>query len=583
MRWISWCCLLLSSTLSAAEASQRPSSASLASQAARRADLGLGELSGYRKPTTQRLTESTALAHYATALQLERTGKSREALDHYLEAVKADPTHPEVAVHAAELALSYINRQRAVQILEDCCKAAPESPEAAINLANFYATYPPEAGQGEDKTVQVVKNALARFPASAEVYRAATMIFLTRNLRTGAEEAMAQAMRQPSTSPDFWLVTGRAAQEVWPLAHSEQKLIHRAKVNPFFENALKNAPAAKRSDVHLDVAQYFLLSAQVDRSGEIVEALYKSTGDLQAARLLVRILQARDKDPEAIALLEKVIKTAPDDVEQRRLAAGIYTEQREFAKAVPHLEAIIRIAGGSVDDYRVLANLLLFSGAAEKALALTQRTRVLFPNDASFLLVAARACSALKRYEETVQHYAKAEMLAQATSPEDLDDDFYSEWGNALQNLKLHDEAARKYQRAISLVPQENPKRAAMVLNNLGYMWLDLNQNIDKAGDFIRRACEFDPESYIYKDSLGWFHFRKGNYQEALKVLLEAEKMIKVPEAGDAEIIDHIAQVYEKLSNKDKAREYYEKALKLDPTNTTIQLHLKALAPDIGS
>jgi tetratricopeptide (TPR) repeat protein len=534
------------------------------------ADLSLGGLAEYRKPPPERVKHTEALAHYAAALQLERAGKGREALDHYLGAVKADPGQPDLALHAAELALSYISRERAIQILEECVTTSPDSPDAALNLANFYATYPPDKPESVDKPHEVLKAALSRFPGSAEVYRTATMIYLTRNQRARAEEAMEQALKQPSTRPEFWLVTGRAAQEVWPLAHSEHKVLHRGKVNPFFENALRVAPVSKRPDVHLDVAQYFLLSAQLERSGQIVEALHKATGDLQAARLLVRIYQARDLDDEALVLLEKIVKAVPEDVEQRRLAAGIYTEKREYAKAVPHLEAIIRIAGGSVDDYRVLANLLLFSGEWEKTLGVIQRTKVLFPNDPDFPYVAARALEALERREEALDYYLKAEVLAQATAPEGLTDGFYASWGNVLQQLKRHDEAARKYQRAINLVPESEPKRSASILNNLGYMWLELNKNLDQAGEFIQRACEFDPESYVYQDSLGWFYYMKGRYPEALKALLEAEKLMTQPERTDSEIYDHIGRTYEKLGKPDLAATYYDKALKLDPKNEGI-------------
>jgi len=542
-----------------------------------RADLGLGQLGRYRRPTQDRALQAEALAHYATALQLEAAGKPREALTHYMDAVKADPTHPKLTAHAAELAMNYAGREKAIEILNGCLKASPKSSAAHLNLSQFYATYATEDPFEKDKAVEILSKALTLFPADAEVYRAGVLIYLTRNNRPAAEAAMAQAFKQTTESPDFWLITGRAAQEVWPLAHPEHKVIHRSKVNPFFEAAIKAANAESRPDVHLEVAQYFLLSAQIDRSGQIVQGLYEKTGDLEAAKLWVRILQAQEKDKQAVELLEKVIAQRPDDVEQRRLAVGLYDDMEAYAKAVPHMEAIVRIAGGSVEDYKALAQILLRAGLPEKALALTQRTTVLFPNQAFFSLVAAISSRGLGRPEEASTFYSKTETLAQAMSPEMLNDGFYKEWGDVLQNLKRYDDAAKKYQKSIALTPQDEPKRAAVVLNNLGYMWLELGQNLDKAGDFIRRACEFDPDSYIYKDSLGWFHFLKGNYAEALKVLLEAEQAIEKPDAGDAEILSHIGQVYEKLKDNAKAKAYFEKALKLAPKDAQIQKLLQAL------
>jgi Tfp pilus assembly protein PilF len=114
-------------------------------------------------------------------------------------------------------------------------------------------------------------------------------------------------------------------------------------------------------------------------------------------------------------------------------------------------------------------------------------------------------------------------------------------------------------------------------MNYLGYMWLERGLHLDKAGDLIRQANELVPDSAAFVDSLGWFHYKKGNYRDALKELLRAESLIKEPQAEDAEIIDHIAQTYQQLGDKAKAEEYFRKALKLDPENKKTQSRLDDL------
>ena len=109
------------------------------------------------------------------------------------------------------------------------------------------------------------------------------------------------------------------------------------------------------------------------------------------------------------------------------------------------------------------------------------------------------------------------------------------------------------------------------MLNNLGYMWLEQKKNLDQAGEFIRKANELEPKNPVYLDSLGWFHFLKGNYPEALKLLLEVKNMIPKLTAQDAEIIDHIAQTYLKLGDKATALEHFKRALELDPGDSEIK------------
>lgn len=514
---------------------------------------------------------SSALAHYAAAKQLESEGRVREALTHYRRVVAADPGNAGLVAHTAELVQSYESREAAVRLLEQCVQASPNDGRAYINLARFHHTYPAAKDAfAPDLAAKVLTEALAKLPGDIALYREAVMLHLTRNQRVEAEKVMQQAVKQAARDADFWIETGRIAQQVWPLSHPEKKEEHRARVNPFFEKALKLAPVA-REDVRLAVAQYYLLSNQLDRAAEVTEEAARLNHSVEAKKLLVRLYQTLDREPDAIALLEELLKGAPNDVENRRLLVTIYERQESFEKAVPHAEALIQAGGGTAEDYMSLGILLLRSGRTEKALQLSQRTLALFPNNARFTFQAALAQRSLRRYEDSLRLYEKTESLAQGTSPELLNDGFYQSWADTLQSAERYDEAAKKYQRAIDLTPEGDPARAATVLNNLGYMWLEQGKNLDQAGEFIRKANELEPRNPVYLDSLGWFHYLKGNYQEALKTLLEVQSMIPKLTAQDAEIIDHIAQTYLKLGNKPAALEYFKRALELDPGDSEIK------------
>ena len=535
------------------------------------ADLSLGKVEPLAiTPASE--ARSSALAHYAAAKQLESEGRVREALIHYRQVVAADPGNAELVAHTAELVLNYENREAAVHLLEQCVQASPSDGHAYINLARFHHTYPAANSDAfaPDLAAKVLTEALAKLPGDIALYKEAVMMHLTRNQRAEAEKVMQQAVKQPARDPEFWIETGRIAQQVWPLSHPEKKEEHRARVNPFFEKALKLAPVA-REDVRLAVAQYYLLSNQLDRAAEVTEEAARLNHSIEAKKLLVRLYQTLDREADAITLLEEILKGAPNDVENRRLLVTIYERQENFEKAVPHAEALIQAGGGSAEDYMSLGILLLRSGRTEKALQLSQRTLTLFPNNARFTFQAALAQRSLRRYEDSLRLYEKTESLAQGTSPELLNDGFYQSWADTLQSAERHDEAAKKYQRAIDLTPEGDPSRAATVLNNLGYMWLEQGKNLDKAGEFIRKANELEPRNPVYLDSLGWFHFLKGNYQEALKTLLEVQGMIPKLTAQDAEIIDHIAQTYLKLGDKPAALEYFKRALELDPGNSEIK------------
>jgi tetratricopeptide (TPR) repeat protein len=111
--------------------------------------------------------------------------------------------------------------------------------------------------------------------------------------------------------------------------------------------------------------------------------------------------------------------------------------------------------------------------------------------------------------------------------------------------------------------------------NDLGYIWADHDMKLDEAEKLIRKALDEDrkerkkkgvspaedKDNAAYVDSLGWVLFKKKNYQEAKKYLLEA---VKDKDGQHIEILDHLADCYLALGEKAQAIATWEKALKLE-------------------
>ena len=100
--------------------------------------------------------------------------------------------------------------------------------------------------------------------------------------------------------------------------------------------------------------------------------------------------------------------------------------------------------------------------------------------------------------------------------------------------------------------------------NYLGYMWVDKGMNLEEAGGMIRKALEISPKNGAYLDSLGWYYFKVGKFDEARRELLAA---LDVMEEEDPVVFEHLADTYEKLGNLKEAISFWEKALKLEPEN----------------
>lgn len=142
--------------------------------------------------------------------------------------------------------------------------------------------------------------------------------------------------------------------------------------------------------------------------------------------------------------------------------------------------------------------------------------------------------------------------------------------GICYERLKQWDKAVADFKRVLELKPDN-----ADALNYLGYTWVDRNENLEEAFDMIRRAVALQPNSGAIVDSLGWAHYKLGEYEKAR---VQLEKAVELSPSS-ATIIDHLGDVYWKVGRFREAGYQWERALEFDPTDKerkNIEIKLKS-------
>jgi len=130
--------------------------------------------------------------------------------------------------------------------------------------------------------------------------------------------------------------------------------------------------------------------------------------------------------------------------------------------------------------------------------------------------------------------------------------------GIIYERLKRWPEAEADFKRVLKYVPDD-----VDTLNYLGYTWVDRGENLTEAFDMIRQAVEQEPKSGAIVDSLGWAHYKLGEYEDAK---INLEKAVSLSPSS-ATIIDHLGDVYWKLGRKREAGFQWKRALEFDPTD----------------
>jgi tetratricopeptide (TPR) repeat protein len=159
-----------------------------------------------------------------------------------------------------------------------------------------------------------------------------------------------------------------------------------------------------------------------------------------------------------------------------------------------------------------------------------------------------------ERYGEAEQYYTRA--LALIDKPDKDNWALFYSRGVCNERLKKWPEAEADFKKALALSPEES-----LVLNYLGYSWVDQGQNLKQAMDYIRKAVKLKPDDGYYVDSLGWAYYRLGNLSAAVEHLERAVEL----KPDDPIINDHLGDVYWKVGRTLEAKYQWQQALTLKP------------------
>ena len=273
-------------------------------------------------------------------------------------------------------------------------------------------------------------------------------------------------------------------------------------------------------------ALYGLGSVLAQESGLDLSIVYLQLGlylrpDFDVARILLGDIYERAQDWDtAIATYEGVDKSSPLRPNADIQIAINYDRLEQTDEAEKRLRDLQERMPGSIDPVVALGDIF----------------------------------RAQERYAEAAKEYTKAIDILGEVGPENWSV-LYAR-GVCYERLKRWPESEKDLKRALVL-SDEHP----LVLNYLGYSWVDQKLNLDTAMEMIRKAVDQRPQDGFIVDSLGWAHYRLGNYEEAVKHLERAV----VLQPDDPVINDHLGDALWKVGRKIEARFQWRHALEMKP------------------
>ncbi len=295
--------------------------------------------------------------------------------------------------------------------------------------------------------------------------------------------------------------------------------------------------------------------AELDETGTIVPMITSIGDGIAEAYYGAAGVLAQDRTADAARIYARLALFMRPDFDNGIILLGEILERDErFADANRAYENVVDASPYRLDARLRIATNLNRMDQVDEAIAELRAATAAPDTDASALVTLADLLRGRERYAEAVAIYDQA--IAK------VGDISVRHWallyarGIALERDKQWQRAEDDFLKALELRPDQ-----PLVMNYLGYSWVEQGRNLDRARDMIERAVSQRPNDGYIVDSLGWALYHLGDYEGAVKQLERAVSLR--PE--DPVINDHLGDAYWRVGRRLEARFKWRHALSLKP------------------
>jgi tetratricopeptide (TPR) repeat protein len=266
--------------------------------------------------------------------------------------------------------------------------------------------------------------------------------------------------------------------------------------------------------------------------------------------IAARDLAAGRKDRARMSY-QRAAVTDPDNLEALEGLVIIDLAQGKKKSATDRVEAVVKRATPSAELYVIAARAHVAAGDTLRAEELLRQAIEREPARIAAYAMLARL------YVEDKLLDAAEQQLAQLLKRDPRSVPINTMLGMLFETKR--DLAAAEQQYLKTLAVDQN---ASVAANNLAWLYVSSNQNLDVALQLAQTAQRNLPEDPQVNDTLGWAYYRKGLYSQAVRHL----QISAGREQKDPGIHYHLGMAYVRNKDPERGKKALQRALSLDPT-----------------
>lgn len=306
---------------------------------------------------------------------------------------------------------------------------------------------------------------------------------------------------------------------------------------------------------------------------------------------LVQVLFSAEKFVDVIPYAEKLSEIESDNLNLKVKLGILYTDAKNFVKAKavfkdvlsysPTSDRILYYLGALHQETNEYNEAISYFNKVEKESALYQDSTVQVAHMMSVIAADSKNNDSDKtknflrftrermkeipqakvdlslilanHFEAALNNKEAINILEGVAEEKDFGESHRYYLASLYEKEKRYDDSTSMIQAILATKPDN-----AQALNFMGYVLLERGSKPEEALVYIEKALKLNPKDGYIRDSLAWYYYKIGKYEQALKEIKEAKKIVN----DDPVIIKHLGMIYQALNRLAEAKESYIEALK---------------------
>ena len=493
-----------------------------------------------------------------------------QAIEHYRNAVKADPKATFLSEELAELYVSAGQIRTAVTEAEEALKQNPDDLGSRRLLGRLYARMIGDSQTNRvnetmlKKSIEQYEKIAQAAPKDTDTWLMLARLYKVAQNSPEAEKAYKKALELEPENEEGLIGLATVYADLGDNKTSTELLERVARKSP----SLRTLTALASS--YESMREYKLASETLRRAVEI------SPNNPELKRFFAQDLMLSDQLDEAIKVYEEMIEDDPKDAQSMLRLSQIYRQQRHFDKSRALLAKAKEVDPNNLELRYNEVSLLEAEGKTAQAIEVLRgvldaggRRNNAAQDKANRVVLLERLGLLYRQNEQPAEAVAAFRQMMEA-DPET--------GARATAQIIETYRGARDYKKAVeeadaAKTKYPNDRMIKLVRANL----LAENGRADEAVRDVRTLLDGKSDREVYL-SLAQIYEKAKNYQEMAKAIDDAEKLSGGEEKEN--LIFMRGAMFEKMKDFDAAEREFRKVLSADPQNASALNYLGYMLAD---